>query len=279
VSRDHLHVRLRHAASGMLGKLIISRWPLDFRGVMIDRHQVLDDDRRANLVRAAVRNNAEWCDLMCGLHGIGSWFRGDIWAAERPSPPPYPDAMTLEPTASVESVLAEIDIDTPGCSIKDSFALLDLSPAGFRVLFDAHWLYRPAEPPPETEAVDPRWIRIRHADALSGGEKSWSGGDQPIGLFPGALLREQAVAVLGTSSRDRIDAGAIANCSDSLVGVSNLFTRDGDLDKAWPACLVAVTEHFPGLPVVAHEHGSALAAAFRHGFEATGALRVWVKDG
>jgi hypothetical protein len=247
---------------------------------MIDRHQVLDDDRRANLVRAAARNNAEWCGIMCRLHSIASWFRGDIWAAERRSPPHYPDAVTLEPAASGESVLAEIDTVTPGCSVKDSFACLDLSPAGFRVLFDAWWLYRAAGPPPETEAVGTRWKRIRHADALSAWEQSWSGGDEPSGrLFPAALLREQAVAVLGAYNGDRAVGGAIVNSSASVVGVSNLFSRDGDLDNAWRACLVALIGHFPDLPLVAFEHGAALGAALRNGFETTGPLRVWVKDG
>jgi hypothetical protein len=187
--------------------------------------------------------------------------------------------VTLEPTASGESVLAEIDTVTPGCSVKDSFACLDLSPAGFRVLLDAKWLHRPARPPPETEAVGPRWMQIRHADALSGWERSWSGSDNPIGLFPAALLRERAVAVLGAYSGDRVVGGAIANRSVSVVGLSNLFTMDGELDNAWRACLVALIEHFPDLPVVAYEHGASLAAALRNGFEVTGALRVWVKDG
>lgn len=246
---------------------------------MIDLRKMLDDDRRASLVRTAARNNAEWCALMCGLHGIGSGFRGDIWAAERRSPPHFPDAVTLEPTASGESVLAQIDTTTPGCSVKDSFAYLDLVPFGFRVLFDAQWLHRPSVAPPETSAVGPRWSRIRHSEALRDWEQSWSGGDGPVGLFPAPVLREEAVVVLGAYRGDRIVAGAIANRSASVVGVSNLFTVDGDLDNAWRACLVALVEYLPDLSLVAYEHGNGLAAALRHGFEATGDLRVWMKDG
>jgi hypothetical protein len=93
------------------------------------------------------------------------------------------------------------------------------------------------------------------------------------------MLREEAVAVLGAFMGDRIVAGAIAKRSASVLGVSNLFAVDGDLDNAWHACLVALVEHFPDLPLVAYEHGHALAAALRHGFEATGDLRVWVKNG
>jgi hypothetical protein len=84
---------------------------------------------------------------------------------------------------------------------------------------------------------------------------------------------------MGAYSGNRVVAGAIANRSEAVVGVSNLFTMNGDLDNAWRACLVALMEHFPSLPLVGYEQGAALAAALEHGFEATGALRVWVKDG
>jgi hypothetical protein len=41
-----------------------------------------------------------------------------------------------------------------GCSIKDSFASLDLTARGFRVLFDAQWIVRrgPAIPPGPDDA-------------------------------------------------------------------------------------------------------------------------------
>lgn len=246
---------------------------------MIDRRQMLDDDRRADLVRAAARNNAEWCDIACGLHGIGSGFRGDIWAAERRPPPHFPDAVTLDPTVSGKSVLAQIDTTTPGCSVKGQLCVSRFGAPRVPCPFDAQWLHRPAGAPPEISAVGPRWTRIRHANALRGWEQSWSGGDVPVGLFPAPMLRVEAVAVLGAYRGDRIVAGAIANRSASVVGVSNLFTVDGDLDNAWPACLVALVEYFPDLSLVAYEHGNGLAAALRHGFEATGDLRVWVKDG
>jgi hypothetical protein len=54
---------------------------------MIDRHQVIVGDRQLNFVRAAARNNAEWCDIIYGLHSITSRFHADMWTAERRSPP------------------------------------------------------------------------------------------------------------------------------------------------------------------------------------------------
>jgi hypothetical protein len=67
------------------------------------------------------------------------------------------------------------------------------------------------------------------------------------------------------------DGGVIANRSESVVGLSNLF---GD----WPAAVRSVAARHPGLPLVGYESGDDLAAAHRAGFLSTGPLRVWIKD-
>jgi hypothetical protein len=43
---------------------------------------------------AAVRNNAEWCDLVCRTHGIRTAFTPDVWSAGSRTPEFYPDAVT-----------------------------------------------------------------------------------------------------------------------------------------------------------------------------------------
>src|SRR5689334_3060604 len=94
-------------------------------------------------LRAAVRNNADWCAIVCRSHGIGGRFTGDAWVADGPTPPLYPDAVTLEPTAEPGG-LHDLVGARPGATIKDSFASLDLAPFGWRVLFDASWIERRA---------------------------------------------------------------------------------------------------------------------------------------
>src|SRR3954462_805415 len=100
----------------------------------------------------AARNNAEWCDLVCRTHGIETAFSDRAWVALRRSPRSYPDAVTLSPLPSVGDVLSRIDTSA-GCSVKDSFATLDLAEDGFRVLFEAEWIHRPAAAP----APAPMW--------------------------------------------------------------------------------------------------------------------------
>lgn len=88
---------------------------------------------------AAARNNAEWCDLVCRGHGVTTQLDARLWVARHHSPPYDPDAVTLLPDVTVDEVLSQIDVGD-GCSVKDSFAALDLRPAGFRVLFEAEWI-------------------------------------------------------------------------------------------------------------------------------------------
>ncbi|MGW0063193.1 hypothetical protein ACWDTT_25085 [Streptosporangium sandarakinum] len=94
---------------------------------------------------AAARNNADWCASVCRSHGIPNTFSETAWHSARRTPPYYPDAVTLHPDAVPTDFLSEIDTASPGCSIKDSFAALDLTSDGFVKFFTAQWIHRPAE--------------------------------------------------------------------------------------------------------------------------------------
>jgi hypothetical protein len=87
----------------------------------------------------------------------------------RRTPPYYPDAVTLDRSAVGERILERVDT-SPGCSVKDSFASLDLSSAGFRVLFEAEWIQRtPGRPTLGGTAL--RWSRVREDAALIAWER------------------------------------------------------------------------------------------------------------
>ena len=87
-------------------------------------------------LRWAVANNADWCGLVCRAHGIATRIETGFWVAAERSPELYLDAVTLSPGVEVGEVLEAVD-DGPGCSVKDSFADLDLGPYGFEELFEA----------------------------------------------------------------------------------------------------------------------------------------------
>ncbi|MFD7902195.1 hypothetical protein ACFV4G_08110 [Kitasatospora sp. NPDC059747] len=229
------------------------------------------------LVRAAARNNAEWCAAMGRSHGVAGEFGPHAWSAPSRTPVYYPDAVTLAPGADEAALVSRIDTAAPGASVKDSFADLDLTAAGFRVLFEAQWIHRPAGAP--AVAPDLAWDVVADPDALRAWALAWDDGGGDADLFRPELLDDPATSVLAARSTDgRVVAGAVASRSDEVVGVSNVFAPNGGPDAAWPFALDAVARLFPTLPVVGYEHGDDLAAAVRHGFEPLGPLRIWLHE-
>lgn len=204
-----------------------------------------------SVVGIAARNNAEWCDIVCRTHGLPTAFHEHAWTSAHRAPPLYPDAVTLTEAATPDDVLPRIDLAAPGGSVKDSFARLDLSPAGFRILFDASWIHRPAGVPvPETTT-------------------QWSVLDTAPAPFRPELLAEDAVRVVGGAT-----GGAILNRSAGAVGISNLFSANGD---TWASAISLADRLFPGVPLVGYERGEGLEAALRNGFQRIGPLRIWYR--
>jgi hypothetical protein len=217
----------------------------------------------------AARNNAEWCDLVCRGQGVTTLLDARMWVARHRSPPRYPDAVTLLPDVTVDEVLSRIDA-SDGCSVKDSFAALDLRPAGFHVLFEAEWIHHP--PPPDPPFPE-TWRPVETPEELRDWAARHGGGD----VFVPELLADPRVAILAGHAGSAIVSGAIGSASASEVGVSNVFTSAAKLVELWRDAPRAIACRFPGLPLVGYESGADLEAALRNGFAAVGPLRVWVK--
>ncbi|MFJ9581095.1 hypothetical protein ACIRQF_32490 [Streptomyces sp. NPDC101191] len=228
----------------------------------------------ASPLAAAVRNNADWCDTMCRAHGLPGSFGPRAWTNARRTPLYYPDAVSLTEDAGTRDVLAGVDRSAPGASVKDSHARLDLAAEGFRLLFEARWIHRPAGLP--TPPVTAGHRVVRTPAELAAWALAWSGGDaDEAELFrPGLLADPSTTIVAGHAVDGRILGGAVLTESAGVTGVSNLFTADGvPAAYAWAGALAAAD---PGLPVVGYESGDDLDAALAEGFEAIGALRVWL---
>jgi hypothetical protein len=200
-------------------------------------------------------NNARWCDAVCRAQGLPTRFSDAVWVSLRRSPPFYPDAVTLAPSVTPGEVLRDIDT-SPGCSVKDSFATLDLAPHGFEVLFDAEWIHRPAAPGPG----EPVWRTTTDFGR-------WETGH----LFRPALLDDADISFLAGPT-----GAVIANVTGPVVGLSNLVAT-GEADQAWADAVRSVAAWHPALPMVGYERGDDLAAAHRAGFTSAGPLRIWIK--
>src|SRR5206468_2920682 len=104
----------------------------------------------------------------------------------------------------------------PGACVKDGFADLDLTGTGFKVLFDAQWIHRPASAP--TTSPDLAWDVVSSADMLRTWALAWDDGDGNAGLFRPELLNDPATSVLvGHSADGLVAAGAVASRNDQVV--------------------------------------------------------------
>jgi hypothetical protein len=225
--------------------------------------------------KLGAENNARWCDLVLRSHGGQGVFAPDAWTSPARTPSLFPDAVTLIPLPSVPDLLARID-SSPGCTIKDSFASLDLASHGFHVLFDAEWIMSPA-PPTKAWSFPSDWTDFTDPDGLGLWEEAWCQGDGPRGLFLPGLLSE-AVVVLGRIANDQILAGGIVNRSAGGAGISNVFSEAGHGSETWSALAQCARALFPDLPLIGYERGEALADAQKSEFQVVGSLRVWHAD-
>jgi hypothetical protein len=241
------------------------------------------DDR---IIRAA-RNNAEWCDAVCRAHGNPGEFHDGIWINRKAVPRFYPNAGTI--AAPSERQLALIDeliaARLPsGWAIKDSFSKLELASRGFRILFDAEWIYLTVARLNDVASTvrSVRWEIVRDDHELAQWESAWrrsSGDTCEDRVFLPPLLENKDVAIVAGFRDGAIVAGAIANRSDGVVGWSNFFAPDAEMLDRAAESLVTIVAIFPGLPIVGYEHGEELRNAHALGFESLGPLRVWTLAG
>ena len=219
----------------------------------------------------AAANNAAWCDLVCRAAGLPTTAGADLWWTSRRSPDGYPDAVTLRPGVRADEVLAGID-DSPGASVKDSFADLDLAPHGWSVLFEAQWLVRPAALPTAADlpwrAVDrgtlPLWLDAHGSAALMPGVLD----DPAVRL----LLAADDGGTIAVAALNRSGAGA-----GTVVGVSNVRVLRGEPERVWSEMGLIARRELGAHPLVGYEAGADLVAPLAVGFQPAGPLRVWIR--
>jgi hypothetical protein len=233
-------------------------------------------------LQLAAYNNALWCDTVCRSHNVPGEFHETFWVNQHQTPTYYPNLVTLSPTANLDphqknlaAILVEKRKHT--VSVKDSFAVLDLTPFGFHQLFQAQWIFRPADLPRQGTA-DQHWKRIESEDALLRWEDAWSQPARSLNrLFLPALLHDADICIMAAYKEDQIVAGAIANRTMEVVGLSNVFTPEQEAEQYWQGLLDAIAAHYPALPIVGYEQDESLTMALRVGFTPIGPLRVWIK--
>lgn len=227
-------------------------------------------------------NNAHWCDTVCRAHGLSGAFTSAIWIQPRVGPPYYPNAVTLS-LGQLEdqcAVVADLKAVLPsGFAVKDSFSRLELAKTGFKVAFDAEWIWLDLSPVRSQHSWSrPSWASVRKEAELERWEDAWALAGSPTSsrIFLPGLLRDPSIAFLCAVHGGQIVAGCVANRSAESVGFSNFFAPTVDREVYRAAAIGAVARFAPGLPVVGYERGEELARSVALGFRSVGWLRVWV---
>ena len=237
---------------------------------------------RADRLVLAARNNALWCDAVARAHGIDTTVDDAAWTAPTRTPPYYPDAVTLSPDVEEYDLLARVD-DSDGCSVKDSWARLDLSLEDFARIVVGEWVWLdPATPLPDLAGGTPHtWQRVTSADEMATWVRAWSTDPEAAAILRPSLLDEPGVHVLSARPADDpaapVVAGAIVNVTGEVAGLGNIFARDGDDHRAWREAAAAAREVADGIPLVGWEAGAGVEAAVAAGCERLGPLTVWLK--
>ena len=223
-------------------------------------------------------NNADWYGAMFRAHAIDQHRDQHLWKCTKKAPAFHSNLVTLDKGNKIEinSAINEIrsSLSHPW-ALKDSFANLNLEMQGFKILFEASWVWRDAKDKPHFPKGD--WIEIKSQVDLQKWELAWRKGqtlnsDQQ---FPNALLADASVTIYGKRQNQEFSAGAIANRSPDAMGISNCFSHAADPAKDYAQAVEIIHDLQPNLPLVSFERGRYLTFALQSGFKTVGDLRVW----
>jgi hypothetical protein len=217
----------------------------------------------------AVLNNIIWCGTVCEMHGVAHFTKGDLWGLKSKAPLFYPDIITTSPSVTAKEVVDFIG-DRAVSSIKDSFSNLDMGSFGYRVLFDAEWIYHPRLS--VTPSVDPNWRIIHNEEELA----KWNSAAGLEEVIKPPFLKRQDIKIF-SHEKEGQRSGFIANLGAEAVGISNVFSNDNLNGHLWSDIINVVSIEFPSLPMVGYEHGDDLQIAQANGWESIGHLRIWIK--
>lgn len=235
-------------------------------------------------LQLAAYNNAAWCDTVCGSHNLPGEFHETFWVNWHQTPIYYPNMVTLSPVINLkQSTLAPLLTlqRDYAIAVKDSFAVLDLTSFGFNQLFQAQWIFRqaPTTALSRQRTSDPQWKRIVSEEELLRWEEAWSQTALPVNrLFFPKLLHNADICIMAAYKKDQIIAGAIANRTTGVVGLSNIFTPKREPEWYWEGLLNMIAVYYPTLPIVGYEQDESLQTALHIGFTPLGPLRVWIKE-
>ncbi|KRE36365.1 hypothetical protein [Paenibacillus sp. Soil724D2] len=219
-------------------------------------------------IETAVLNNILWCGIVCDLHGLTQTSNEYVWGLLSKAPEFYPDIITTSKHATNEEV-KDFAGKREVFSIKDSFAKLDMVPFGFKILFEAKWIYH--APITDVDFVQEEWTVVTTEKDLA----KWVLASGLQKVIKSDLLKHKDVKIFMRELNGEL-SGFITNSSANAVGISNVFSNSNKSE--WSDIVKIVSSYFPGIPIVGYENGDSLTSALLSGWTSLGPLRVWIKS-
>lgn len=222
-------------------------------------------------LRAAVASSVHWYEDIFALHGIPTAIQHGLWRSLGQPPRWHSAAKTTTPgNVEAEALRAVEAFDH--CAIADSFGVLDLSDAGFSLLFEATWVHHPP-PTQEAGALPTGWSVIGGEEEL----EEWNREHDTLDVLLPPLLAHPRFHFLSEKSDGRLVGGAVLHdTGGGIVGMSNEWVVAGrEFDPA--ALLSCAANLHPGCSVVGYEQGRELGALLDAGFSAVGPQHVWAR--
>ncbi|MEP2533305.1 hypothetical protein [Shimia sp.] len=223
---------------------------------------------------AAAHNNADWYGAVFAAHRL-QFKRLPYAFVGLDTAPPYYSNMTItspEPWDAILSELARLSARFGGkLGIKDSFCQLDLQTHGFKVLFEASWIWRDPKP----SKMPDGWAVVSEATHLELWEDGWRRNGSPTDqrMFPETLLDRKDVCFLGRLDQNRFVAGCIVNRSEGCLGLSNVFSENPTGAQFGDAVNAAASMD-ERCALVGYESGADLTFAIQNEFQTVGNLRI-----
>jgi hypothetical protein len=224
-------------------------------------------------LECAILNNAKWCLDVWGSHSLRTMVEDGLYCCPEQVPDFYPNIITTKPgTPDLQCRIANIvaQASPQKLSAKDSYDNCDFASLGFKRLFNAQWIYRNAgNYSQDKTALD--WYLVKTPQELELWEASWDP-REPGGrcIFRSALLAKSSISFWMAFSKGKVMAGYVANITDDVVGISNIF-------GAQQECIAHCGVQYADRDIVGYENNLALSNAINLGFEIVGDLSVWIR--
>lgn len=223
-----------------------------------------------SLLHSAIRNNIIWCEKVSEMHGGIHITKDNVWGLTTKAQKFYLDVITTNKAVTAQEVVEFIG-NREILSIKDSFSNLDMSLLGYKILFEAEWICH--APISVQVSITSDWHTIQTEEEVV----NWTTACELEGIITADILRHPDVKIFkkGVFNDEK---GFIVNQGAKVIGISNVFSKDGNNKEYWSEIPQIVSTRFLRLPLVGYEHGGGLKAALKSGWKSIGPLRVWIKN-